>query len=230
LKTVFRVTTLKRVFRELRLQTLPPQVTKTVFEGHEVVDVQLTDEIVKKAIALGVKVQETSVAKGFTPIIRANEYQNIFGLKCQFAFFLYAFGNWVEALDYVSVVTGKETDVMDAQFRGYSIDVKGRTKRWHDILMVPEIQFRRKRYDFYIGCNQWQQDVIRFWGYTARAELEAVEPQDFGYGATRAKPYMELHLIKDMLKLKPKSAREETKAQNGNDERSAIRSAEETRP
>ena len=153
-RTVFRVTTLKKIFRELRLQPLPPQVTKTSFKGHEVVDVQLTDDLVKKAIELGLKVQEISVAKGFTPIIRAGKSQNIFGLKCQFAFFLCAFGDWIEALDYVSVVTGTDTDVMDAQVRGYSIEAKGRTKHWHDILMVPEKQFRRKRYDFYIGCNQ----------------------------------------------------------------------------
>jgi hypothetical protein len=204
-KTVFRVTTLKKVFRELRLQPLPPQVTKTVFEGHEVVDVQLTDEIVKEAVERGARIQRTDVTAGLKPIIRASAYQNIFGLKCQFAFFLYAFGDWVEALDYMTVNVGKG-DVADAVFRGYSIDVKGRTKHWHDMLMVPEKQFRKKRYDFYIGCNQWRQDVIRFWGYATKAELKAVELQDFGYGATRAKPYMELHPIKDMLKLEPKSA------------------------
>lgn len=179
---------------------LPPQVTKTTFDGHEVVDVKLTDEMVTRAVEYGIKIQRTAETLCLKPIIRASEYQHGFGLKCQFAFYLYAFGDWVEALDYMTV--GKR-DVMDAVFRGYSIDVKGASKRSHKFLLVSQTQWRKRQYDFYIGCNQWEMDVIRFWGYAARAEMEDAELQDFGYGSTRAILLVNLHPIKELLKLKP---------------------------
>ena len=200
LKAILPATTFKLIFRALRMLPLPPQVTKTTFNGHEVIDVHLTDQIIKKAIEIGVKIRKTRIASGSTPIIRASEFQHIFGAKCQFAFFLYAFGDWVEALDYMTINVDKG-DVTDAMFRGYSIDVKGTPKRSNRFLMTPEKQWRKKQYDFYIGCNQWDTDVIRVWGYATKMEMEKTELQDFGYGPTRAILLRKLHPIKELLKL-----------------------------
>lgn len=92
-------------------------------------------------------------------------------------------------------------------FRGYVLDVKTRSKPFHDLLMVPESQWIRKRqkYDFYVGCNEIEEDWVRIWGFINKERLEKEgEWGDFGREKTLHISLKKLNPIIELRDLEPK--------------------------
>jgi hypothetical protein len=67
-----------------------------------------------------------------------------------------------------------------------SIDVKTASKKYHQLLAVPEMQFHRWRHDIYIGARLNSEEVHRQWmvgyavefhGWLSRLEMEMIRPE-----------------------------------------------------
>ena len=78
-----------------------------------------------------------------------------------------------------------------------------------NVMMIPVSQFRAHKYDFYIGCHEVDENLVRIWGYATRADAEAFlhknGPENFSYGPTLAIPFVELkdiRILKQQLKMK----------------------------
>jgi len=194
---------LKRFKLQVRklLGYLPPIVREFSYYGHPVAEVTLTEEMINTAEELAFKVRKLAREKGLREVISASLEKEIIGLLNHFGWFQYAFGDWREGLQFLRIGEG---DAMDSSYKGYSIDVKGRSQPWHDLMMVPKEQVDRKPHDFYIGAQMVGPRKVWIWGYATSDEVKHAEIGDFGHGPTYAIPFIKLNPISAMLRLRPK--------------------------
>ena len=208
---VLRRRTLQMVFRELVGGPMSPQAKHIDIEGHDVVEVTFTEEQARKVIERANIKGEDAIKKGKRgPVISMNPMRsNRIGFLGQVAFYIYAFGHFEQGLK--SIAIGYKPDITDVIFKDWHIDIKTRTAPWHDLFMVPEIQFRTKYHNFYVGCRLVREHpyMIQIWGYATREELEKIEPKNaWGHGPTRAILLKNLHPIVNLKDLKPKTIHE----------------------
>jgi hypothetical protein len=188
---------LQRIFSHSLWENV--EIKERDVNGHSVVDVHLTEDMLITALTLGVRTRQSSVEDGRVATIQANERQHVIGLEGAMAVASVVYHNWLKALDYVSV---RGVDSCDLTLNGRLMDVKTRTEKWHDILMVPKKQWVQRKYDFYIGCNIIAEDWVRIWGYISREQLEKNGKWDnFGHGDTLCMPFNELNNIAELKQL-----------------------------
>jgi hypothetical protein len=66
----------------------------------------------------------------------------------------------------------------------------------------------RQKYDFYVGCNEIEEDWVRIWGFIDKERLERQgEWQDFGRGTMLCIPFKKLDPIEELKDLQPKITR-----------------------
>jgi len=189
---------LQRVFSEALWKNV--EIKEHTVNEHFVVDVHLTEDMLITALSIGARIQQYDVEKAFTPIIGASYKQDIIGVEGVFAVACYICGNWLKALDYIKIELGSDSG--DLKLKGHLIDVKTRSKKWHDILMMPKKQWVNRKYDFYIGCNIIAEDWVRIWGYISREDFEKNGKwDDFGHGDTLCIPFNELNNIGELKQL-----------------------------
>jgi hypothetical protein len=75
------------------------------------------------------------------------------------------------------------------------VDIKAANKSFHTRILIREDQFQAHKHDIYLGAKYIDDKLIEFHGYSTAKDLEAVPPQDFGYGMCR---YMLLNKLKSM--------------------------------
>jgi len=207
MRKILRYRALRRLIRELAQKKPSPQAMHIDINGYDVVEVTFTEEqanmVIKRADIKGLD----AIKKGKKgPIVTLNPMQlNRVGFLGQVAFYIYAFADFKKGLELIKI--GYQPDITDVIFRDYHIDIKTRSKPWHDTLMVPEWQFKKKLHDFYVGCRLMRENqyVIQIWGYATREELEDINPSDeWGYDLTRAIPFERLHPIIELRDLPSK--------------------------
>lgn len=185
------------------------RIEEKSINGHPVIHVYLTDDMLITALSIGVRTRQRARALELIEIIKAGgEYRkDVIGLEGCLAFAAYMYGNWLVALDYVFIGKGDSGDLV---YRGYKIDVKTGTKPHHVKLMVPLWQWEREKHDVYVLCNSIAEDWIRIWGFAMQKRLgRMVEKEhftDYGYGPTIEIHGMELNDIHELKELPPKSA------------------------
>ena len=211
---VLRNRMLRLIYRELIEGPMSPQAKHINIEGHDVVEVTFTDKQARRVIERADIKGIDAIKKGKKgPVISIDPMRsNRIGFLGQVAFYIYAFSDFEQGLQSIKI--GYKPDVTDAIFRGWHIDVKTRTKAWHDLMMVPEVQFKKKHHDLYVGCRLVSEKpyVIQIWGYITRKELANIEPNNaWGHGLTRAQYFKNLHPIINLKDLKRKSATKRSK-------------------
>ncbi|MEM3696298.1 MAG: hypothetical protein QXQ94_02170 [Candidatus Bathyarchaeia archaeon] len=199
--------TVRKIWRELAGKKPSPQTRHISINGHDVVEVIFTEEQANVVIERADIKGTDAIKKGKKgPIVTLNPmHLNRVGFLGQVAFYIYAFADFKKGLELIKI--GYQPDITDVVFKGYQIDIKTRSKHWHDWLMVPEFQFKNKLHDFYVGCRLMRENpyIIQIWGYATRKELEEVEPSDkWGYDLTRAIPFKNLHPVIELRDLRIK--------------------------
>ena len=135
------------------------------------------------ALAIGSRIHQFDTEKGFTPIIDASSKNDIIGVEGALATACYVYGNWLKALDYISIKYG--SDDGDLSLNGRLIDVKNGRDCRYGSLLIPRKQWCKRRYDFYVKCGNLGEEWVRIWGYASKAQLEEKGFwKDYGYGDT----------------------------------------------
>ena len=201
-KIVFRSRALRVIFRELAGLKPSPQCRHIDIDGHDVIEVTLTEEqaklVMQKAISV---IKDPNLPNK----LGGPSYRWFVGFLGQVAFFVYAFDNFKRG--YSELKSGYKPDTHDCIFRGWNFDVKTNGRPDGDRMMVPEYQFPQY-HDFYVSCNLKSRNphIIHIRGYATRKELERRKPEEYGYGPTRAILFTNLHPIVELKDLKPKRA------------------------
>lgn len=171
-------------------------------DNHAIVDVHLTEDMLITALTTGTRIKQKADDLNLIQTLQGGAREDVIGLEGAFAVAAYLFENWLEELDYVSIGKGDSGDI---KYRNHLIDVKTRSLRWHDTLMIPEKQWQKHKdkFDFYVGCNEIEEDWVRIWGYATKAEVAKIEPTDKVNGCqlpvdTRLIPFVNLHSIKEL--------------------------------
>jgi hypothetical protein len=203
-RVAFRLRTkdVKRVFDESLWKDL--EIKEHVVDNHTVVDVHLTEDMLITALTIGIRCNQKAKKQGFIENIKGSITTSAIGLEGVFALAAYIYGNWLTALDYVVVGKGDDGDVV---FNGHVLDVKTRSKSFHDLMMIPKRQWIRKRqkYDFYVGCNELGDNWVRIWGFIDKHRLNAEgDWRNMGYGDTLCIPFKKLTPITKLKEMKQK--------------------------
>jgi len=199
---IIRAQTLKIIRAELAGLKPSPQARHIDVDGHDVIEVTLTDEQIQLVME---KAAEVMHDPNLPNKLRGSPDRWFVGFLGQVAFFIYAFDDFKRGYDKLQ--SEYKPDTNDCVFRGWNIDVKNRSKPWHDTLMVPEWQVPR-HHDFYVGCRLMSENpyIIQIWGYASRDELENVEPSDeWGHGPTRGILFKNIHPIIELKDLESKN-------------------------
>jgi hypothetical protein len=199
---------LRTRFRKSAKQPLPPNVRHINIDNHDVAEVTFIDEQTKKVIEraeMKAKDAMKKVGPGWGGQAGGIIRRNIVGFLGQVAFSYYLFGDFERALEHIAPEFRPDTG--DEQYKDYIIDVKTNGRPDGDLMMIPESRFRKHAYDIYVGARLKSENPhkIEIWGYVTRKELENIEPEDFGYGMTIAKPLKTLHPITELNDLPPKN-------------------------
>jgi len=183
------------------------EIKEHIVDGHSVVDVHLTDDMLITALTLGTRIHQKAKALDLIHIIQGGVREDIIGLEGALAAAAYLYENWLEGLDSVTIGKGDDGDI---KFKGAVVDVKTRSQRWHDTLMIPEKQWGKHhdKYDYYVGCHEIEEEWIRIWGYATKEEVASIKPSDeltdssgktFNLPVTsRCIPFENLHPIKEL--------------------------------
>lgn len=184
------------------------QIKEHKVDNHPVVDVHLTEDMLITALTIGVRIHQKANALNLIQTIEGGAKEDIIGIEGAFAVVAYLYENWLVSLDYVTIGKGDSGDV---SFKGALMDVKTRSKKWHDTLMIPEKQWRKhkNKFDFYVGCNEIKEDWVRIWGYATKTEVAKIEPTDNVKGhplpvSTRLIPFVNLNPIEKLKDLQSK--------------------------
>jgi len=100
------------------------------------------------------------------------------------------------------VIWSRDADGMadngDFFFGAKIIDVKTATKPFHKRIMIPLVQFERHHRDYYVAVrlNGVYAEII---GYATYEDIEKAEPENFGYGDTKAILFTKLRHIGELL-------------------------------
>ncbi len=139
--------------------------------GHVVVDVTLNNEALTLTVCLGTYIRQRARREKLVEIFEGNYSRDIIGMEGNLAVAAYIYGNYLEALGYISFGKG---DSCDIEIGAEKADVKTGTKPSFRMLMIGKKQWLNpeKRIDLYIGCTEMKEDTIRIWGYATRQDVE----------------------------------------------------------
>jgi len=187
----------------------PPSVYTTVENGHQIIHVPVTPFMKRAAHDLAEKIHENRRQQGSVERFPTIKFKRnpidteTAGFLGHFAVAEYLRGDWRSAADGFRIEPGL-SDV-DLEFWGYKFEVKTRSRRAYDFLLVPEKDLQ-KGSDFFIGCQlirdrpEWE---VLVHGYATPDDLKAAPLRDFGYGPSHAISLTSLHPLEDLLRLKP---------------------------
>jgi len=172
-------------------------------DGHFVVDVSLTEEMLITAMVIGGRITQYDEEHNFSKAgtFTGSYKADVGGLYGTLAAAAYICRNWLKALDSINIRKG--ADEGDLHIGSKVIDVKNRLEAWHNKLMIPERQWLKRKFDAYVSCNIVKENaetVVRLWGYVTKEDLEKKGKwDDFGHGPTLTMPFIELSDIRELL-------------------------------
>ena len=188
----------------------PPSVYVTVENGHQIIHVPVLPFMRRAAHDLAKKINENRRQQGSIERFPTIKFKRnpidteTAGFLGHFAVTEYLRGDWRWAADEFRIEAG-HSDV-DLEFWSYKFEVKTRSRRYYDFLLVPEKDLQ-KGSDFFIGCQvislgQSEHEVL-IHGYATPDDLKAAPLKDFGYGPSHAIGLNTLKPLEDLLRLKP---------------------------
>ena len=195
---IIRAQTLKIIRAELACLKPSPQTRHIDVDGHDVIEVRLTDQQVQLIMEKAVEVTKDP---NLPNKLGGPSYRWFVGFLGQLGFFVYGFDDFQRG--YSKLRSRYEPDNHDCIFRGWNLDVKTNGRPDGDRMMVPEYQFAQ-RHDFYVACQLKSHNpyVIWIWGYATRKELEQQEPENYlPHKPTRAILFQNLHPIIELKDL-----------------------------
>jgi len=149
-KRTLRREDLQRVFDESLWKNV--EVKEHEVQGHPVVDVHLTNDMLITALVIGVRVRQSAIEKKIHGVEGVHFKEHIIAYEGVLAVSSYLFDNYLKSLDYVSIGKADEADLILKD--GRVINVKTRSKPEHDLLMIYEEQWHKRKSDLYVACNE----------------------------------------------------------------------------
>ena len=105
-------------------------------------------------------------------------------------------------IDFLEDTTGPdEADKYDFLIKGFKIDVKTRTKKYHKKTLEMVKQFKERPKDIYVGAYyDEQKEEVNLYGYIKAVELEKLHmPVSNGYGKNYWAYYNEMEPIDRLI-------------------------------